>query len=43
MVVFILSPDGAILYRWVSDNPTVESPYEDIVRIVNELNKKYVK
>jgi len=43
MVVFVLSPDGTVLHRWVSDNSTVESPYEDIIRIVDELNKKYVK
>ena len=39
--VFILDPKGVVVYKWVSDNPAVEPPYEDIIRMVDELNRKY--
>ncbi len=39
--VFILDPKGIVVYKWVSDNLGVEPPYEEVIRIVDELNKKY--
>ncbi len=39
--VFILNPKGIVVYKWVSDNPGVEPPYEEVIRIVDELNRKY--
>ncbi len=40
-VVFVLDPRGVVVYKWVSDNPAVEPSYEDIIRMVDELNRKY--
>ncbi|WP_069806449.1 peroxiredoxin [Vulcanisaeta thermophila] len=37
---FILGPDGVVLWKWVSDDPTVEPPYDEIVRLVDEFNRK---
>lgn len=39
--VFILDPKGVIVYKWVSDNPGIEPPYEEVIRIVDELSRKY--
>ncbi|BDR91184.1 peroxiredoxin [Vulcanisaeta souniana JCM 11219] len=39
--VLILDPKGTVVHKWVSDNPGVEPPYEEVIRIVDELNKKY--
>jgi Peroxiredoxin len=39
---FIIAPDGTVLYKWVSDDPLVEPPYDEIIKLVNEFNKKYL-
>ena len=35
--VFIITPDGVVRYKWVSDDPTVEPDYEEVVRKANEI------
>ncbi|ARM76880.1 peroxiredoxin [Acidianus manzaensis] len=36
--VFVIGKDGKIKYKWVSDDPTKEPPYEEIEKIVKELS-----
>ena len=35
--VFVLDPDGNIVYRWVGDRPANEPPYSEVVRAVESL------
>lgn len=37
--IFILSREGRILYKWVSEDPKVEPNYEEILRVVEHLEK----
>jgi glutaredoxin-dependent peroxiredoxin len=34
--VFILNEDGKVIYRWVSDNPTVEPNYNEIKEVLRK-------
>ncbi|AWR98039.1 redoxin domain-containing protein [Acidianus sulfidivorans JP7] len=36
--VFVIGKDGKIKYKWVSDDPTKEPPYEEIEKVVKELS-----
>jgi peroxiredoxin len=35
--VFIITPDGIVRYKWVTDNPLNEPDYEEVVRKANEI------
>ncbi len=35
--VLIIAPDGRIVYRWVSEDPLVEPPYEEVVEVANKV------
>lgn len=35
--VFIVSPDGVIAWKWVSDDPGVEPDYDEIIRVANSI------
>ena len=37
--VFILDPDGTVIYRWVSDNPAVEPNYNEIKEVLGKTKK----
>ncbi|BDC18805.1 peroxiredoxin [Acidianus sp. HS-5] len=37
--VFVIDKDGVIKYKWVSDDPTKEPPYDEIGKVVETLNK----
>lgn len=37
--VFILDPNGVVVYKWVSEDPRKEPPYEEILKKLEELNK----
>lgn len=32
--VFVVDPQGTVVYRWVSEDPKVEPPYEEVERAV---------
>ncbi|MGC8595270.1 MAG: peroxiredoxin [Candidatus Kryptoniota bacterium] len=34
--VFVIGTDGNISYKWVSDNPGVEPPYEEVIKAVEQ-------
>ncbi len=34
--VFVLEKDGRVVYKWVSDNPTVEPPYAEVEAAVRK-------
>ena len=35
--VFVIDKEGVIRYKWVSDDPTKEPPYDEIERVVESL------
>ncbi|HEY8284207.1 MAG TPA: peroxiredoxin [Chloroflexota bacterium] len=35
--VFVLDPDGNIVYRWVGESPANEPPYPEVVKAVESL------
>ncbi|MEJ2771431.1 peroxiredoxin [Stygiolobus sp. CP8521M] len=35
--VFVVDKEGVIRYKWVSDDPTKEPPYQEIEKVVNEI------
>ncbi|MFX1563705.1 MAG: redoxin domain-containing protein [Promethearchaeota archaeon] len=37
--VFVISPEGFIRYKWITDNPGVEPPYSDVQHAVDELDR----
>ena len=37
--VFVISPEGFIRWKWVSDNPLVEPPYGEIQHAVDDLSR----
>lgn len=37
--VFIISRSGRILYKWVSEDPTVEPDYEEILRVTEHMGE----
>jgi len=37
--VFILDENGTIIYRWISDDPTIEPQYKEIKEILNSARK----
>jgi peroxiredoxin len=37
--IFILDEDGKIIYRWISDNPTVEPKYSEIKEVLKKAKK----
>jgi len=37
--VFILDESGTIIYRWASDDPTIEPQYKEIKEILNSARK----
>jgi peroxiredoxin len=38
--VFIVSGDGYLRWKWVSDNPLVEPPYSDIQHAIDDLKRR---
>lgn len=36
--VFIISPDGRVVWKWVSDDPRVEPDYDEVIRIANSVS-----
>lgn len=36
--IFIVNSDGIIAYKWVSDNPGVEPPYDKIKEAIKKIN-----
>ncbi len=41
--VFIISPDGVVRYKWVSDDPTVEPDYDEVSKQLEALKKEFGK
>jgi len=37
--VFVVDPSGTVVYRWVSDDPKVEPPYEEVEKAVEALSR----
>jgi peroxiredoxin len=37
--VFVLDPEGRVVYRWVSEDPKVEPPYEEVHAAVAGLRR----
>ena len=37
--VFILDEDGKVIYRWISDNPTIEPKYNEIKEVLKKAKK----
>jgi peroxiredoxin len=37
--VFILDEDGKIIYRWITDNPTIEPKYNEIKEVLKKPKK----
>jgi peroxiredoxin len=37
--VFILDEDGKVIYRWISDNPSVEPQYDEIKEVLRKAKK----
>ena len=37
--VFILDEDGKVIYRWISDNPTIEPKYNEIKEVLKKTKK----
>ncbi len=37
--VFVISPDGFIRWKWISDNITVEPPYGEIQHAVDDISR----
>ncbi len=35
--VFIVSPDGDVAWKWVSDDPGVEPDYDEVIRVTNSI------
>jgi len=35
--VFIVSPDGVVAWKWVSDDPSVEPDYDEVIRVANSI------
>ena len=35
--VFIVSPDGVVAWKWVSDDPGVEPDYDEVIRVANSI------
>ena len=35
--VFVVDKEGVIRYKWVSDDPAKEPPYQEIEKVVNEI------
>src|ERR671918_304850 len=38
--IFILDEDGKVIYRWISDNPTIEPKYSEIKEVLKKKAKK---
>ena len=38
--IFILDEDGKVIYRWISDNPTIEPNYNEIKEVLGKAKKK---
>src|SRR5215216_3136516 len=37
--IFILDEDGKVIYRWISDNPTIEPKYSEIKEVLKKAKK----
>jgi peroxiredoxin len=37
--VFILDEDSKVIYRWISDNPTIEPNYNEIKEVLRKTKK----
>lgn len=37
--VFVISLEGFIRYKWITDNPAVEPPYSDVQHAIDELDR----
>jgi glutaredoxin-dependent peroxiredoxin len=37
--VFILDDDGKVIYKWISDNPTIEPKYNEIKEVLKKAKK----
>ncbi|MDQ3718157.1 MAG: redoxin domain-containing protein, partial [Thermoproteota archaeon] len=37
--IFILDEDGKVIYRWISDNPTIEPNYSEIKEVLKKAKK----
>jgi peroxiredoxin len=35
--VFVLDSTGTVRYKWVTENPALEPPYEEVFRAVEQL------
>lgn len=36
--VFVLDKNGVVKYAWVSENPAVEPPYEEVIQLLSSFN-----
>jgi glutaredoxin-dependent peroxiredoxin len=37
--VFILDEDGKVIYKWISDNPSIEPKYDEIKEVLRKAKK----
>ncbi len=37
--IFILDEDGKVIYRWISDNPSIEPKYSEIKEVLKKAKK----
>ena len=37
--VFILDEDGKVIYKWISDNPSIEPKYNEIKEVLRKAKK----
>ncbi|MEN3027411.1 MAG: peroxiredoxin [Chlorobiota bacterium] len=37
--VFVLDETGTVRYRWVTENPAIEPPYEEVLQAVEQLRR----
>lgn len=41
--VFVISPEGFIRWKWITDNPLVEPPYGEVQHAVDDLGRTRVE
>ncbi len=41
--VFVISPEGFIRWKWITDNPAIEPPYGELQHAVDDIGRKQSK
>ena len=37
--VFVLDEDGKVIYKWISDNPSIDPKYDEIKEVLRKAQK----